>query len=860
MLGSTRYISAHFKRSLLVCIAVAGVALGTFALVAPDSGAATKPMALPGSVVPHIPAGAARLGAVAAAQQVSVEVTLNLRNQAQLDALLAGQADPASPYYHQYLSAAQFDAAFGPTADQVTQVENSLRAVGLTPGQPSDDRLSIPVTGTAAQVQRAFGTTLASYRLKGGRVAYANTSAPQVQAGVAPLIQGVIGLDNLFQAHSMMAPKAKSDATARAVKAALAAHPMSRAGTAAAAAAPKCAAAFSAWPLTFDTFFALFYGLSQLYSLGDAGAGSKVAILELEPNLPSDITAFKSCYGLSTAVSYTQVDGGIDGVGTTGAGTDEAALDIEIVAALAPKSAINVYQGPNSDQGIFDIVNKFAAANAEKTMSVSWGGCEAEGSPAAMNALETVFKKTAAQGQSVLASSGDTGSTGCYIDGGAKDTRLSATFPASAPYVTAVGGTDIVEWPNNAGLGEVVWNESNFTVNGVASPLGAGGGAVSAQFCMPKYQYQTAIPGLANTHLAPASACSSTTDPAKNPAGYHREIPDVSADADPTTGYGIFYNGSWVGGIGGTSAAAPLWAAIAALTDVSPYCRDYASGSAGAQPAALYAATARYHSFIYGASPNALYDVLPVGTVSDGNGGTMTVPKTNDYLPSGYTGSLFPSTTGDDIATGLGTPLVNGISGSSLSTYFPGYTAMICQQLKTKALAVTSVSPNAGKSNTAAKVTIHGTGFLTTGGAMRVRVYHGATLLTTLIPGCTTTACTVTLPKEGPMTVDLRVSAEMSGYTPVVGGDKYAYANPPKITSFSPAKGTHSGGTKVTVKGANFIGVKSVTFNGKAGTKVTVSGTTVLTVITPAGTKGATVKLVINSAGGTSNAVTYTYT
>jgi hypothetical protein len=181
MLRSTRYFSAHFKRSLLVGGAVAAMALGTFALAAPDSGAATRPMTVPGNTAPQIPAGSARLGTLAAGQKVSVTVTLNLRNQAQLNALLSGQADPSSPYYGRYLSAAQFDARFGPTADQVTQVENALRAAGLTPGQASADRLSIPVTGTAAQVERAFGTTLATYRLPGGRVAFANTSAPQVQ-------------------------------------------------------------------------------------------------------------------------------------------------------------------------------------------------------------------------------------------------------------------------------------------------------------------------------------------------------------------------------------------------------------------------------------------------------------------------------------------------------------------------------------------------------------------------------------------------------------------------------------------------------------------------------------------------------
>lgn len=762
MLRSSRSISAHFKRSLLAGGAVVAMALGTFALAAPDSGAATRPMAVPGNVAPRIPAGAARLGTLAAGQAVSVEVTLNLRNQAQLNALLSGQADPASPYYGRYLSAAQFDAAFGPTANQVTQVENALRAAGLTPGQASADRLSIPVTGTAAQVQRAFATTLATYRLAGGRVAFANTSAPRVQAGVAPLIQGVIGLDDLFQAHSMMSPKTKDTRGAQALMAAMAAQPAAATGLAtpaATAAAPRaCPAAVNSRFLTFNGFFAPHYGLSQLYSLGDFGAGAKVAILELEPDSASDVAAFKSCYGLTTPISVTPVDGGLDFDAPDGG---EAALDIEILAALAPQAALHVYQGPNSGQGFFDLFNHFAMANTEKTMSDSYGGCEADTGVSFMKSLETVFQKAAAQGQTILASSGDTGSAGCAGDGG-NDARLSADFPASAPFVAAAGGTSVPVLPNG-NIGEVVWNDSSIA-------NGASGGGVSAVFCMPDYQYQPAIPGLINSHLTTSAACKTS----RNKQGYRREIPDVSADADPQTGYGIFWSGAWVG-FGGTSAAAPLWAAIAALTDVSPYCRDFGAANPGVRPTALYLAVARLHSYVYNTHPNALRDVPAITTISNGHGGTVRVPTTNAYRPSGYTGSLYPVTPGDDIATGLGVPVVKGTSGSALSTYNPGYTAMVCQQVHTRAPRVTGVSPSSGKANTAVKVTIKGSGFLTTAGAMRVRVYHGATVLATLTPACTAAACTVTVPREPAMTVDLRVSAEMGGYTAAVAADRYRY-------------------------------------------------------------------------------------
>src|SRR5262249_33637078 len=160
-------------------------------------------------------------------------------------------------------------------------------------------------------------------------------------------------------------------------------------------------------------------------------------------------------------------------------------------------------------------------------------------------------------------------------------------------------------------------------------------------------------------------------------------------------------------------------------------------------------------------------------------------------------------------------------------TYAPGFTALICRQLSTRHLTVTGVSPSSGKANTATKVTIKGTGFLTVPGAVHVRVYQGSTRLKVLTASCaSTTACTVTVPALSPPTVDLRVSVEDSPYTSAVAADRYTYANAPHISSYSPASGTHNGGTKVTIHGSNFIGVKSVTFGGRAGTRLAVSGTT----------------------------------
>jgi len=833
------------KRVLAVPVVVAAAALGVLAAVpAPGFAASAFPggsrsAVLTASAAPKVPAGAVRSGALASGTRLTVEVTLNVRDQSGLSALLAGLADRSSPYFHRFLSPAQFDADFSPTAAQVDAVDAALRAAGLTPGRASADRLSVPVTASAGALEHAFGITLAAYRLRGGRAAYANTTAPKVPAAIAPDLQGILGLDDLYPAEAGPPP---GRSAAEPLAGGRAGRPLGQADADAAGPQPcplATASSLAGNGYTMDEL-ADAYGLGGLYGLGDFGQGARIALLELEPSTPSDIGAFESCYGISTPVSYIDVDGG-----PSGQSSGEAVLDTEIAAALAPRAAIDVYQAPNSSggpgTGMYDIFQQFVTSDTDQVMSVSWGRCENESALATLQAQETLFEKANAQGQTIVASAGDDGSTGCYSDNGAgtvtdPNAALSVNAPAGAPYVTAVGGTTI------GAAGETAWNDS-------ALDAGAGGGGTSGTvpdgkggytgWCMPSYQDQTAIPGLISADSQASRACAT---------GYMRQVPDVSADADPGSGWGVYIGayGGWISA-GGTSASAPMWAAVAALTDQSPYCSGYGSGNAGVLPQALYAAAARERSYIYSGGPQeALYDVT---------GGD------NDYTPSGYSGGRYPATPGYDMATGLGTPYVTGLSpsGTAYSTYYPGYTAMICQQLATRTLNVKGVSPAAGKAGAAATVTIHGTGFLPIAGADLVREYSGATLLATLTPSCTITACTVTLPAEAARTVDLRVSVEDSAYTAAAPPDRYTYAGTPHITALSPTSGTHNGGTKVVIKGTSLIGVTSVTFGGSPGGRVTVTGTTSLTVIAPKGTKGTKVKVAITAAGGTSNTAYYTY-
>ena len=818
----------RISRLFLAIFAVLAGLIGALAAAAPSQAArlasssadANSPaVALPGSAAPKLPAAAVRLGAVPANAAIRFDVTLKVRDQSALNAFLAGLSDKNSPLFGHFLSPGQFGPRFGPTLAEVTAVQNALRGAGLSPGAASANRLSIPVTASAAAVDHALGTELVRYRLPGGRVAYANSAAARLPAAIAPLVAGVIGLNNLYQQQSLVSwPNGPTAGKHR-----------ERQAAADTAGPQPCASAISVsdnyGSLTANQL-AAHYGMSPLYGLGDLGAGVRVALVEFEPDLSSDVSGYKSCYGISTAVTNVEVDGGAG----TGAGSGEAALDIEDVAGLAPAAAIDVYQAPNNDDGNYDDYSQIVTTDTDKVVSTSWGLCEAYTSTDDDESLEALFEQANSQGQTVFAASGDTGSTGCLASGGDDADILNVQVPSSEPLVIGVGGTTIGE------SSETVWNESD--IEG-----GAGSGGISEIWCMPAYQHQTSIPGLINADSQTNPDCSTSV------GHYIRQVPDVSADADPYSGYVILYDGEWLP-IGGTSAAAPLWAAIADLTDASPFCADYGSGAAGVLPQGLYASVANDHAYIYPANDEQIPEALADVTSGD-----------NDYTPSGYTGGLYPAGVGYDEATGLGVPLVTGLNGSfQPSMFYPGLAALMCKYYSTKlkSVAVTSVVPSAGPAGHSATVTVHGSGFLPIAGA------DMAVIGSTELPAnCTTTAtCTVTVPARGVGAINIQISAEDFAPSPITAADRYQYAAAPTVTSVYPVRGPAKGGTKVTIHGSNFTGVTSVHFGSKPATSLKVVSATEVTVTAPAGT--GTIHVTVTATGGTSSSTSssskYQYT
>jgi subtilase family serine protease len=619
------------RRTVLVLIAIGLMAgLGLSSALA----ASTSPFRI--GAVPQTPAGARDAGALPASTTLSILVTLTPRDPAGLASYASAVSTPGSSVYRHYLTVSQFRQQFGPTKAQIDAVLASLRAHGLDPGAVSANGMVIPISASATNVAKALSTSFEQVRLASGRTAYANTRAPQFDASVGGLIEGVIGLNTLTQAdrQSIEFPHGPR------------AHALSAVPHVVTGGPQPCSAASSDGSAN-DAYtadqLASAYRFSSLYGAGDLGAGQTVALFELEPNLTSDISAYQSCYGTSATVTYLKEDGGAG----SGAGEGEAALDIEDVIGLAPKAAIDVYQAPNSDTGLIDDYTAIVDNDAVKVVSTSWGECEPDSSSTIINEENTLFQQAATEGQAIFAASGDDGSTACG------NSTVAADDPASQPYVTGVGGTTL------SALGppptQTVWNESsNFS--------GAGGGGISSSHTMPSYQSG------APSSLGVINANSSGT-PCKAPSGsYCREVPDVSADADPYGGYVIYYDGGWTP-IGGTSAAAPLWAAFMALVNASPSCNGTPVGFAN--PVLYLAAASAYSS--------------DFTDITSGN---------NDYTPDGYRGGLYPARTGFDEASGLGTPI-----GSTLP-------AAMCNGGSSGGNTVTVTNPGSETSTVGSKVSL----------------------------------------------------------------------------------------------------------------------------------------------------------
>ncbi len=289
----------------------------------------------------------------------------------------------------------------------------------------------------------------------------------------------------------------------------------------------------AAQPTTFNPpQVAALYG----FPTNVTGAGQTIGIIELGGGFSAtDLATYFKGLGIALpSVTAVSVDGGTNSPG--GDADGEVMLDIEVSGSIAPGANIAVYFAPNTDQGFIDAITDGVhdATRNPSVVSISWGGPEDSWTAASQTAMNAAVQDGVALGVTITVAAGDNGSS----DG--ESGALHVDFPASSPYALACGGTTLVASGNTI-TSETVWNET-------ASNEGATGGGVSAVFALPSYQQSAGVPAL----------------PTNNFVG--RGVPDVAGDADPVTGYNIIVDGqSEV--VGGTSAVAPLWAALIALVN-----------------------------------------------------------------------------------------------------------------------------------------------------------------------------------------------------------------------------------------------------------------------------------------------------
>jgi kumamolisin len=281
--------------------------------------------------------------------------------------------------------------------------------------------------------------------------------------------------------------------------------------------------------------------VAQLYNFptGLDGTGQTIGIIELGGGYSTaDLQTYFSGLRLKTpSVTAIGVDGGANKPGDAADG--EVMLDIEVAGAVAPGANIAVYFAPNTDQGFIDAITDAVhdATHTPSVISISWGGPEDGWTQQSQTAMNAALQDAAALGVTVTVASGDNGSSD-----GAGDHALHVDFPASSPYALACGGTTLHGSGTNI-TSEVVWNET-------AAKEGATGGGVSNVFPLPTYQQSAGVPAQPTTKFV------------------GRGVPDVSGDADPTTGYQVRVDGKDQV-VGGTSAVAPLWAGLVALLNQS---------------------------------------------------------------------------------------------------------------------------------------------------------------------------------------------------------------------------------------------------------------------------------------------------
>lgn len=433
--------------------------------------------------------------------QERIEVSIYLRDPAA--SAQAGDVNIHAQQPGQQLSRAEYIARHSAKPEDIARVERFAHAHHLDVVEVNPASRKIVLAGTVGHMSAAFLTELHCYE-HNGQVFRGRSGYLHVPAEVDQIVTGVFGLDDRPQAKPHL----------------------------------RFAGSLSANPQAQRNAYTP-PQLAKLYNFpGEVdGSGECVALIELGGGYKDqDLTTYFQQLGVSRPqVVSVSVDGGQNSPGDPNGADGEVALDIEVAGAVAPGTRIVVYFAPNTDRGFLDAITQAVhdTTNNPSVISISWGGPESNWTNQAMTTMDQAFQTAASLGVTVCVAAGDNGSSD-----GVDDQKAHVDFPASSPYVLGCGGTRL-DASGNQVKSEVVWNESSVGD-------GATGGGVSAFFPLPTWQANAQVP------------------PSVNDKSSGRGVPDVAGDADPQTGYQVYFDGQSAP-IGGTSAVAPLWAGLLAL-------------------------------------------------------------------------------------------------------------------------------------------------------------------------------------------------------------------------------------------------------------------------------------------------------
>lgn len=645
-------------RRMKCALAVAAVCGGAlFVVVGSEAASASAParVTLAGTAAPS-KARANHVGSVSDSSTVNFEVVLNLRDQAGAEALVQSISTPGTASYRQYLTAAQWEARFSPTQDQVNQVTSWLQSQGFSVGAMSKDRTTIAASGTAAQVESAFGTNLQKYQLNGQtlRMASTNLSVPSSLSGI---VAGTMGVNQTVatandvgnpdipgQSGARSAPASNPNQFPPAPAAFLPAPPC---GTYYGQQLTKLSPPFgNGYPKTVPDVVCGYtppqYRSSYGVGTGDTGKGATVAIIDAygSSTIQSDATRYfndndpgnsfsKANFSQSDATPFDD-----ESVCDASSWLVEQAIDVEAVHATAPNAHILYVGAQDCENGLFTAEQNVIDNGLANVVSNSWGDTAGDllDDAATKTAWDDEFLIADATGMTIQFSSGDSGDNFELVGVSVPD------YPTESPYVTSVGGTSLQIGANGQRTGELGWDTGRSflcTANiqaalgctklnkwTPASLDGGSGGFTSYSYTQPFYQA-----GVVPTSLSERNSAIFGPVPL-------RVVPDISADADPGTGYLIGLHQTLPNGnseytttrYGGTSLASPLLAGIVADAD-----------QAAVVPVGFI------NPDIYRldqTNPSSIYDVLPEPSLEGNYRQDYAGPLGEDLGTSGYADSF----------------------------------------------------------------------------------------------------------------------------------------------------------------------------------------------------------------------------